>query len=492
MKKLYFLSAFLILTTFAAHAGNLRAHINYSTFNIPGESPYIETYMLVEGAGATFIKNENNKYQATVEVLVMFKQGEKIAAFNKYEFNSPELTDTLSNVHNMINFMDQQRYMLPNGEYSMEFEISDKYTDKKPLKTTQNIIIDYPENDIVISDIMFVDSYSTAKEQSMLTRGGFNIIPGVFTFYPDNRNELIFYAEVYNTDKEFVEDGFAVSVFIENKESGQKMDGLGKMSRENANKVVMSFNKFDIKDLPSGNFNIVVEVRDRNNELVASQKQFFQRSNPRRDIAIDGVNNFTTDGSFVQGLTTLDSLREAVRCLVPRASDSELIFIRNKGKSADRETLERFFYTFWTERGGSNAAFEWNEYYKLVQYANKEFGNGFNRGYETGMGYYFCKYGRPDHEIGNQLHSSVYPYKIWHYYEVSDQRDVKFVFYSRDIATKSYDLLHTNLIGDLNNPHWVSQLWRLESQGNSDYDTEFEEYMQYYGNQILEEYNSPY
>lgn len=493
MKKVYFLSAFIFLLIFSAHADNLRAHINYSTFNIPGESPYIETYMLVEGAGATFIKNENNKYQATIEVLVLFKQGEKIIEFNKYEFNSPELTDTLSNVHNMINFMDQQRYMLPNGEYSMEFEISDKYTNKKPLKTTQNITINYPEKEVVVSDIMFVESFSAANQQSMLTRGGYNIIPGVFSFYPDNRNELIFYAEVYNTDKILgAGEAFAISAFVENKEAKTKVEGLGKMSREKANGVIMSLNKFDIKKLPSGNFNVVIEIRDRNNNLIASQKQLFQRSNPRQDIQLDGVTSFSSTTSIVQGSVSTDSLREAIRALIPRASDSELIFIKNKSINADRETLVRFFNTFWVEHGGSNAAYEWNEYYKLVQYAANKFSNGFNRGYETGRGYYFCKFGQPDHVLGNSISNVVYPYEIWHYYEADDQRDVKFVFYTRDIATKTYDLLHTNLIGELDNPHWVQNLWRMESQGYSDYDSQFDEYMNYYGNQILEEFNSPY
>ncbi|PLW98983.1 MAG: hypothetical protein C0593_04290 [Marinilabiliales bacterium] len=188
MKKLYLLTAFLFLTAMATFAGGLRAHMNYSTFFIPGESPYIETYMLVEGNGTTFVKNDNNKFQATIEVLVLFKQGDKIIEFNKYEFNSPELTDTLNNVHNMINFMDQQRYMIPNGDYTMEYEISDKNTDQKPLKTSQKISVNYADNAISISEIMLIDSYSDAKEQSMLTRGGYNIIPGVFNFYPDSRN----------------------------------------------------------------------------------------------------------------------------------------------------------------------------------------------------------------------------------------------------------------------------------------------------------------
>ena len=493
MKKLYLLTAFLFLTSLATYAGGLRAHMNYSTFFIPGESPYIETYMLVEGNGATFIKNENNKFQATIEVLVLFKQGDKIIEFNKYEFNSPELTDTLNNVHNMINFMDQQRYMLPNGDYKMEFEISDKNTDQKPLKTSQKISVNYADDALSISEIMLIDSYSDAKEQSMLTRGGYNIIPGVFNFYPDSRNELIFYSEVYNADKTLGADqDYLISAFLENAETGLKIEGPGKLSRQKARPVTISLNKFDLSDLPSGNFNIIVEVRDRENNLLATQKEFIQRSNPRKDVAMDGITGAIAANSFIQGSTTLDSLREAVRSLVPRSSNSELMFIRHQAPQADRQSLERFFITFWTERAGSRAAYEWNEYYKLVQYAQKKYSNGTNRGYESGRGYYFCKYGRPDHVIGNRFHNVVYPYEIWHYYDVGEQRDVKFVFYTRDVATRTYELLHSNLMGEVENPHWIENLWRLESQGNANYDTEFQEYMDYYGNKILDEYNSPY
>lgn len=493
MKKLYLLSALLFLALFSAQAEGIRAHINFSTFNIPGESPYIETYMMVEGNGATFIKNKNNKYQATIEVLVLFKQGDKIIEFNKYEFNSPELTDTLSNVHRIINFMDQQRYMLPNGEYIMEYEVSDKHTDKKPLKTSQKIAINYNDKEVMISDIMLVDSYSEATEITMLTRGGYNIIPGVFNFYPDTRNELIFFAEIYNTDKVLGADAqYVVSTFVENKESGMRMENLASMNKKTAQSASMILKKFDLANIPSGNFNIVVEVRNRNNELITSQKKLIQRSNPRRDIVVDGVNSFSTESSFVQNTTTLDSLREAARSLIPRSSNSEAMFIKHKAPTTDRESLERFFVEFWIQRAGSNAAYEWNEYYKLVQHAQKKFSNGKNRGYETARGYYICKYGQPDHVVGNVLNSTIYPYQIWHYYDIGSQRDVKFVFYSHDIATNTYELLHSNCHEEVQNPHWLERLYRWPTKGDSNYDNEFGENMQYYGNQIMDEYNSPY
>ncbi len=490
MKKQYTLLLLLVVLAFASFADGLKIHLNYSTFYSPELGPYIETYMLVEGNSAAFVQNQNGKFQSTLQVLVLFKQGDKIVEYNKYEFNSPELNDTLTGVHTMINFMDQQRYAIPDGNYTMEFEVSDKNSDHEPLKTVQPILIDYPKDEIVASDFMFVDSFSEATEPSMLTRSGYNLIPGVFNFFPDTKKDITLYAEIYNTDKNIGSDEpFLVSVFLEEEESGTKLVNLGRNVREKGSPVVVVFEQFDISAMPSGNYNLNVEVRDRDNNVLYTKKRFMQRSNPRYAIPVAGVG---TEISILPPTITLDSLREAVRCLSPRANNSELMFIRHQAPTADRQSLERFFSSFWLDRNETNPAYEWNEYNKLVQFANKKFGIAYT-GYDSGRGYYFCRYGQPDHVTGNIFSSSVYTYEIWHYYEIEDQRDAKFVFYSHDYASNTFELLHSNLVGEVNNPQWLHHLYRWPSSINVDYeDQDFRDYLDYYGEQILEEYNNPY
>jgi hypothetical protein len=43
--------------------------------------------------------------------------------------------------------------------------------------------------------------------------------------------------------------------------------------------VVPFIGELGIEKLPSGNYDLVVEIANRNNEIVASSKYFFQRQN---------------------------------------------------------------------------------------------------------------------------------------------------------------------------------------------------------------------
>ena len=56
--------------------------------------------------------------QASIDVLLVFKQGDKIIKFDKYKLQSPVVSTPR-------NFFDIKRYTLPVGEYQLEAQISD-------------------------------------------------------------------------------------------------------------------------------------------------------------------------------------------------------------------------------------------------------------------------------------------------------------------------------------------------------------------------------
>ncbi|HRP59730.1 MAG TPA: hypothetical protein PK833_05510, partial [Vicingus sp.] len=84
----------------------IKANFSYSTFYSPTNEPYLETYLYFNGNSLKYKLNSNNNWQATVEVTYIFKQGDKIVDFKKYNIQSPEATD--SNAVK-VNFYDQQR-----------------------------------------------------------------------------------------------------------------------------------------------------------------------------------------------------------------------------------------------------------------------------------------------------------------------------------------------------------------------------------------------
>ncbi|MCB0410223.1 MAG: hypothetical protein KDD29_08385, partial [Flavobacteriales bacterium] len=112
MKTLFsFLLSFIMVANICA--SDLQANFSYSTFYSPEQGPYLETYLSIVGGSLTYDVNENGKLQGGVEVILIFKQEEKIINFKKYRLMSVEYADSNAVAKNLL---DQQRISLPNGE----------------------------------------------------------------------------------------------------------------------------------------------------------------------------------------------------------------------------------------------------------------------------------------------------------------------------------------------------------------------------------------
>ena len=67
----WILIACLLLAGQNIYAKKLDSFLTYTTFYSPESGPYIETYLTVVGSSVKLVRNENNKYQGTVEVTML-------------------------------------------------------------------------------------------------------------------------------------------------------------------------------------------------------------------------------------------------------------------------------------------------------------------------------------------------------------------------------------------------------------------------------------
>ncbi|MBK7212009.1 MAG: GWxTD domain-containing protein [Bacteroidales bacterium] len=431
---------------------NLRAYLSYSTFYSPNHGPYLETYLSVFGKSVVYIKKENGKYQASVLVTMLFKQKDSIRDFRKYELFSPEIDDTTS-----INFsfLDQQRIPISQGTYNFELLVSDKNRDKAPFKIEEQLDINYPAGKINISGIELVESFKKVEAETELSKSGYEFIPFMDNFYPGSINKLVYYSEIYNTITALPqEEKFAVSISIQSYETGKLISNYLKIKRESPKQVIVAFGEFDIQNLPSGNYNLVVSVRDKENKELATNMLFFQRSNPEAHFDLQSLSNIDVRNSFVSSIQSLDTLREYIRSLYPISSSEEKLFIRSQIKLANLETLQQFFLSFWVSRNNADPSKAWEEYYVQVQAVDKEFHTVNKRGYETDRGRVYLQYGPPNARSQSYDEPRAYPYEIWQYYKLGIQSNRKFVFFARDYASGEFELLHSDAQGEINNPRW--------------------------------------
>ena len=85
----------------------------------------------------------------------------------------------------------------------------------------------------------------------------------------------------------------------------------------------------------------------------------------------------------------------------------------------------------------------------------------------------------------------AYPYEIWHYYEVANQHNKRFVFMSKDSAANDYQLIHSDVVGEINNPRWQLEIYsRIYGQGY-DQGVDQTEYEKGWGSHAGDLYNNP-
>ncbi|MEI7662271.1 MAG: GWxTD domain-containing protein [Bacteroidota bacterium] len=479
MKKLFcvLLLLFLILNGIDSQAKNLWAFLTYSTFNSP-EGPYIETYLSVAGNSVVFVKKDNGKFQATVNILMTFKKDKEIKAFKKYELYSSEIDDT---VNNNLYFVDQQRIAIQNGTYDFEIQLVDKNKITPAVPYSQAVTIDFPADKPSFSGIELVKSYTKTTTPTELTKSGYDLVPYTYTFFPERISTLTFYSELYNMDKAVPDGKFLLSYFIESFENNLRIDKFSRVKQEAARGVNVLLSEISIENLPSGNYNLVVEARNQKNEVAASKKLFFQRMNPKAQLDMTDIKSVEVANTFAEKITDSDSLYEYINSLYPiatgfekgfidlnvtstggsyyPATGIERTFVKESKKKADLKSMQQFFFRFWSQRDQVNPHKAWAFYKDQVYKVQVNFGTPVKKGYQTDRGRVYLQYGPPNTRSTQYSEPSNYPYEIWQYYTLNNnQRNKKFVFYSPDMVTSDFFLLHSDATGEINNPRWKIDL----------------------------------
>jgi GWxTD domain-containing protein len=248
---------------------------------------------------------------------------------------------------------------------------------------------------------------------------------------------------------------FILSYYLESFESNLKLNDFARIKKETAKPVNVLLSEIAIDNLASGNYNLVVEARDQKNELITSRKLFFQRINPQARLAMGSIQAIEITNTFVEKFTQGDTVREYINSTYPIATGLEKSFIRNNLKTADLKTMQQFLYSFWSQRNPVDPQQIFEAYRQQVEVAQTNFGTPIKKGYQTDRGRVFLEYGPPNTRSTQYNEPSNYPYEIWQYYTLkNNQRNKKFVFYSADMVTSDFELLHSDAIGEQNNPRW--------------------------------------
>ncbi len=442
----------VLLSSWALCAFSLDASVSYGVFKTHNGA-YVEVYLSIAGASVRFVPGPESTVQAGVNVLLYFSKEGQIARYDKFTLHSPLLGEP-------GDFIDIKRYALPDGEYELTVELLDAHQPENEKTYRSALSVNMAGERLLQSDIQLLAAAYRDSSDCAFCKNGLFLEPLAGHTYDKAATHLVFYHEIYHADKA-LNDDFMVSYRIDTDEDGDSRTVMIAHKRRSPEPVNPLLIQLDISQLQSGNYRLVVEVRNREQELLSRKEIAFRRENPYlRSGAVDWAL-VDLDQEFV-GALGAEELRYSLRALSPRLAGKEQETLHLLIKSDSLPAQRRYLLRYWAGQNPNAPELDYRQYMRVVQAVDQTFISGFRRGFETDRGHIYLKYGPPDDMDTREQEPSAPPYEIWSYYHfpATRQNNVKFIFYNPSLAPGDFVLLHSDAIGERQNPQWLRDLYR--------------------------------
>lgn len=452
--------------------------LDHSVFNTPQNEPYVEVYISIDAAGLNWVKEEG-EFISRAEVTVLLNQGGRIVNFDKFDLSGQPISDTSE-----INFsiQGQRRISLPNGVYEMQVEVKDLNRPTNIVKHGGDLVeVDFVGTGIEISDLRLVDKFEERDEA--LSRTGLLWEPYLVPYFPTQRTQLKFYAEIYGLGAEYLNEDILVVYSILPKTGDQPLTGMRAFHKQKGQDVNVVLGSLKISDLPTGEYRLRLQVRDRTNVLLAETTMPIFRSNKLGIKEFGNLAFVDVSNTFVANYTD-EQVAYYLNSLKPIASNKEMEAIETLLASEKPELNRQFFFNFWVERDPNDPSKPWKHYEVAVAYVDDQYRTMNREGFETDRGRVYLQYGPPNELLRSGFESSATPHEIWQYNKVPNgETNVFFVFYNPDLISNDYRLLHANVTGEIRNDRWRTI---LDSKFGTDPNLDNNRIRDTYGTQIAD------
>jgi len=421
---------------------------------------YVEVSIYISGKSIHFAPDADSAYyKAAVDVMLSVMDGNKTILATRLTLNSPSIKR-----NDMIpDLISLERLGIPTGQFTLKAKLLDLHREGNQIEFSIPFTADLLQENASISDIQFVREYERVLFDHPLVKNGIYMEPLPYNFYSRNAKEAIFYFEVYNTNA-YPGDDYALRFYIEYADrrllSDEDRIVLIGHRRQKPSPVNPSFLKMDITKVPSGNYHLVVEVRDRNNEIITRRKKYFQRSNPFLEIDLAKYEAVDAKGTFADLLTDAE-VDYSLEALLPRIGSIHVPVVQSLLKNGTYEMKRNYVLSYWVQHDAQTPYKPFREYMQMVNAVNKEFSSSFYRGFQSDRGIIYLRYGPPNDIHREESDPAAPPYEIWTYENFSEfQSNAKFIFYNPSLAVNEYQLLHSTARGEHSDPDWQRKLYR--------------------------------
>ena len=450
--------------------GAIEASYTASVFLAPDNTPYVEVLLGVETHTLKWTEAAG-KWSAGCEVMILISDQTGIVNFDKFNL----VTHPYARYHadSTFTLTCMRRIALDPGEYTLSIELTD-LGDAGNKMRPEEVRLDARDlgEPFSLSDIQLLrDVSKEVREEGWFSKNGLYFKPQLYPFYPTEIPVMWFYAEAYDVKQAFENEDLLMLYMIRKKGWNEPVTGFASYSKQKGTAVNVALASFDLKDLPSGYYDLVVEVRTRNNELLADHSIEFLRSNKLSLTDLSNLQYLDVQDSFVLKYKA-EEMPFFVRYLKPSASALEQRAIDDLLATGDMELMRKFLYNFWVTRDPQKPDLLWSNYLTMVGYVNERYSTVTRQGFETERGRVHLQYGPPNEVHESRFEAGTKPYEIWQYNIIpNNETNVIFVFYNPDLVSNDYRLIHSTATGEVYNTRWKVMLNEsFEYEESKDFD----------------------
>lgn len=261
---------------------------------------------------------------------------------------------------------------------------------------------------------------------------------------------------------------------------------IKKQSPEEVNVLLA---EMSIENLYTGNYYLTIEVLNQQNKLVAFKQTFFQRSNNANKQTAEDPETVSLENTFVAEINDATVLKNYISYLYPISAQVEGQYAENILSLNNLDQMKRYFYSFWVKKNPEGPEAAWIAYKAEVDKVNSVYRSHNKNGYETDRGRVYLQYGPPNSITAEDMNPNARPYEIWHYYQLGNQSNRKFVFYSLGNSANDYQLIHSDALGELQDAAWELKLHDRTQQFGTDMDQENS--IDSYGSKTKDNFRNP-
>lgn len=469
------LSSFFCLNT-SVCSQTIQGTIDYHVFPRSEQQALTELYITIQSESLQFKSfTEGAKASVLITTVITNEEGKMFHA-EKIQLQSPVQNDSLPRVPALY---EQKQVMLPYGKYQLDIRMKDEFAVDSGISAQVKLNVNVPDTGVYFSDVELITSYSQMSESGPRVKNNYLLEHRVSNFFPKEISNLKFYTELYHTEKVLGSgEPFVLFYKFVNADNGYTLYKEQSFTKHKSAEVVPILADMIIERVPAGNYYLVIELRDKLNQPKARTRKYFQRSN-YKEVNEEAKKRQEMEmpesiaGTFVENMpdTLLNRMLKAIR---PTSTEQEINMAKALVKESTADQKRSYLLFFWRKRNPEQPEQAYKDYVQRLKTAEAKYATRTFRAYETDRGRVFLQYGIPN-RIENEItdfartasrNSNPIPLEIWSYYNIPQeithiaQTNRVFVFLEDNRGNNAWRLVHSDAIGELNNPNWRENLPR--------------------------------